>query len=102
MLLKRPMVVGYKVKPLTAWLARRLLKTRYVSLPNILSDAPLVPELLQEECDPDALADAVAHLLDDDNQALLNTFTQLHQTIRKDADASAASAVLELVKNHDR
>ncbi|OOF20267.1 MULTISPECIES: lipid-A-disaccharide synthase [Salinivibrio] len=102
MLLKRPMVVGYKVKPLTAWLARRLLKTRYVSLPNILADAPLVPELLQEECEPEALAAAVSRMLDGDNQALLETFTQLHQTIRKDADASAASAVLELVKNHDR
>jgi lipid-A-disaccharide synthase len=59
MLLKRPMVVGYRVKPLTAWLAKRLLKTQYVSLPNILADAPLVPELLQEDCQPEALAKAV-------------------------------------------
>ncbi|OOE60548.1 lipid-A-disaccharide synthase [Salinivibrio kushneri] len=101
MLLKRPMVVGYKVKPVTAWLAKRLLKTKYVSLPNILADAPLVPELLQEECQPEALADAVSAQLDSDNQALLTTFTELHHTIRKDADASAANAVLTLLDDHD-
>lgn len=101
MLLKRPMVVGYKVKPVTAWLAKRLLKTQYVSLPNILADAPLVPELLQEECEPGALADAVSAQLDSDNQALLTTFTELHHTIRKDADTSAANAVLNLLDDHD-
>ncbi|OOE50886.1 lipid-A-disaccharide synthase [Salinivibrio kushneri] len=101
MLLKRPMVVGYKVKPVTAWLAKRLLKTKYVSLPNILADAPLVPELLQEECQPEALADAVSAQLDSDNQALLTTFTELHHTIRKDADTSAANAVLTLLDDHD-
>ncbi|WBA12272.1 lipid-A-disaccharide synthase [Salinivibrio kushneri] len=101
MLLKRPMVVGYKVKPVTAWLAKRLLKTKYVSLPNILADAPLVPELLQEECQPEALADAVSAQLDSDNQVLLTTFTELHHTIRKDADTSAANAVLTLLDDHD-
>lgn len=101
MLLKRPMVVGYRVKPLTAWLAKRLLKTQYVSLPNILADAPLVPELLQEDCQPEALAKAVSDQLDSDNQALLSTFTALHQTIRKNADASAAKAVLTLLGHHD-
>ncbi|SIO00662.1 lipid-A-disaccharide synthase [Salinivibrio sp. ES.052] len=101
MLLKRPMVVGYRVKPVTAWLAKRLLKTQYVSLPNILADAPLVPELLQEDCQPKALADAVSEQLDSDNQALLATFTELHQTIRKNADVSAANAVLTLLDNHD-
>lgn len=101
MLLKRPMVVGYRVKSLTAWLAKRLLKTQYVSLPNILADAPLVPELLQEDCQPEALAKAVSDQLDSDNQALLSTFTALHQTIRKNADASAAKAVLTLLGHHD-
>ncbi|WP_021021991.1 lipid-A-disaccharide synthase [Salinivibrio costicola] len=101
MLLKRPMVVGYRVKPLTAWLAKRLLKTQYVSLPNILADAPLVPELLQEDCQPEALAKAVSDQLDSDNQALLSTFTALHQTIRQNADASAAKAVLTLLGHHD-
>ncbi|WP_413110916.1 lipid-A-disaccharide synthase [Thaumasiovibrio sp. DFM-14] len=95
MLVKRPMVVGYRVKPLTGWLMKRLLKTPYVALPNILADSPLVPELLQEECEPKKLAAALGHYLDSDNRDLLEQFTQLHQTIRCDADNSAAQAVLK-------
>ncbi|WP_027251676.1 lipid-A-disaccharide synthase [Photobacterium halotolerans] len=97
MLVKRPMVVGYKVKPLTAWLAKRMLKTKYVSLPNILADRELVPELLQQECVPDKLAAAVEQCLTADNQPLMAEFTRLHQLIRCDADKQAAEAVLTLI-----
>ncbi|NAW65591.1 lipid-A-disaccharide synthase [Photobacterium halotolerans] len=97
MLVKRPMVVGYKVKPLTAWLAKRMLKTKYVSLPNILADRELVPELLQEECVPEQLAAAVEQCLTADNQPLMAEFTRLHQLIRCDADKQAAEAVLTLI-----
>ncbi|UIP28519.1 lipid-A-disaccharide synthase [Photobacterium sp. TLY01] len=97
MLVKRPMVVGYKVKPLTAWLAKRMLKTKYVSLPNILADRELVPELLQDECVPEKLAAAVAQSLTADNHALMAEFTRLHQLIRCDADKQAAEAVLRLI-----
>ncbi|MDO6582747.1 lipid-A-disaccharide synthase [Photobacterium sp. 2_MG-2023] len=97
MLVKRPMVVGYKVKPLTAWLAKRMLKTKYVSLPNILADKELVPELLQQECVPEKLAAAVEQSLTADNQPLMAEFTRLHQLIRCDADKQAAEAVLTLI-----
>nr|WP_086939066.1 lipid-A-disaccharide synthase [Thaumasiovibrio occultus] len=98
MLVKRPMVVGYRVKPLTAWLMRRLLKTPYVALPNILADRMLVPELLQEDCVPEQLAAQLNTYLNSDNQALLATFTELHQQIRCNADEKAAKAVLEEIK----
>ncbi len=52
MLAKCPMVVGYRMKPFTFWLAKRLVKTEYVSLPNLLAGRELVKELLQEECEP--------------------------------------------------
>lgn len=52
MLAKCPMVVGYRMKPFTFWLAKRLVKTDYVSLPNLLAGRELVKELLQEECEP--------------------------------------------------
>ncbi|KDM90157.1 lipid-A-disaccharide synthase [Photobacterium galatheae] len=97
MLVKRPMVVGYKVKPLTAWLAKRMLKTKYVSLPNILADRELVPELLQEDCVPEKLAAAVEQSLASENTALMAEFTRLHQLIRCDADKQAANAVLTLI-----
>ncbi|MDO9795110.1 lipid-A-disaccharide synthase, partial [Glaesserella parasuis] len=56
MLCKSPMVVGYKMKPLTYWLAKRLVKTDYISLPNLLANEPLVPELIQADCSPENLA----------------------------------------------
>lgn len=99
MLVKRPMVVGYKVKPLTAWLAKRMLKTKYVSLPNILADRELVPELLQDDCTPEKLAAEVNRFLEADNQALMEEFTRLHQLIRCNADDKAAAAVLKLLES---
>jgi lipid-A-disaccharide synthase len=60
-----PMVIAYRVAALTAVLARRLLKVRYVCLLNLLADKPVVPELLQADCRPDRLAWEVERLLDD-------------------------------------
>ncbi|MFD2179251.1 lipid-A-disaccharide synthase [Veronia pacifica] len=97
MLVKRPMVVAYKVNAFTAWLVRKMLKTDYVSLPNILADKELVPEMLQEDCEPSKLTEQVAESLEGDTQPLMSEFTRLHQLIRCDADASAARAVLSLI-----
>ncbi len=98
MLAKCPMVVGYRMKPFTFWLAKRLVKTPYVSLPNLLAGRELVKELLQEECQPEALAAALEPLLHagPERDALLNTFNELHQQIRWNADEQAADAVLEI------
>ncbi|OZI14307.1 lipid-A-disaccharide synthase [Sodalis-like symbiont of Philaenus spumarius] len=99
MLAKCPMVVGYRMKPLTFALARWLVKTQWVSLPNLLAGRALVKELLQEACQPEALAVALERLLDDDDHraVLLATFRQLHQQIRCNADEQAARAVLALI-----
>ncbi|STO56645.1 lipid-A-disaccharide synthase [Grimontia hollisae] len=97
MLVKRPMVVGYKVNAITAWIARRMLKTEFVSLPNILAGRELVPERLQEACVPDILAQDVSGYLESDNGALMAEFTRLHDIIRCDADKSSAQAVLTLI-----
>ncbi|EGR4443179.1 TPA: lipid-A-disaccharide synthase [Vibrio cholerae] len=98
MLLKRPMVVGYRVNAFTAFLAKRLLKTPYVSLPNILAGKELVKELLQDHCTVDNLYHEVSRLLESDNQALMDKFTEMHQWIRKNADQQAAQAVLNLIQ----
>ncbi|HAS6357425.1 TPA: lipid-A-disaccharide synthase [Vibrio vulnificus] len=98
MLLKRPMVVGYRVNAVTAFLAKRLLKTQYVSLPNILADTELVKEYLQDDCTPDNLSGEVSRLLEGDNHQMLDKFTEMHHWIRKDADQQAANAVLKLIE----
>jgi len=62
---KTPAVIAYRMHPLTGWLARRLVRVRYVSLVNLVLDRPVMPELLLGECRADRLAKAVTSLLDD-------------------------------------
>lgn len=64
-LARLPSVIAYKVNALTAFLAKRLIKTRYVTLINIMQDRPLMPEYLQDNCTPDKLAEAVGTFLAD-------------------------------------
>lgn len=104
MLCKSPMVVGYKMKPLTYWLAKKLVKTDYISLPNLLANAPLVLEMIQEECNPDNLAWSLNHYLSNDVESLKqknelkHSFTDLHKLIQCDADAQAAQAVVDVLE----
>ena len=95
LLYKRPMVVAYRVAPLTYRILKRMLKSPYVSLPNLLAGRLLVPELLQDAATPDALAQTLAPLLTG-GEAQTEGFDQIHRTLRRDASAEAAKAVLEL------
>ena len=101
MLCKRPMVVGHRISPTTYRIVTRLglLKSRYVSLPNVLADAPLIPELLQHDCVPEKLAAACLRWFGQPQtvEALLPQFTELHKQLRCDASARAADAVAELI-----
>lgn len=96
LLYKRPMVVAYRMAPLTFWILKRLVKSPYVSLPNLLAQRLLVPELLQDEATPDALVQQLLPLLDD---GLVQTagFDEIHRTLRRDASNQAAEAVLNLI-----
>lgn len=97
MLAKCPMVVGYKMKAFTFWLAKKLIKTPYVSLPNILAGKQIVPELLQEACTAENITNHIIPFLEGDNSALKETFLSLHQQIRCGADEQAAQAVLDVI-----
>lgn len=101
MLAKRPMVVAYKVAPLTYAMVKLfgLLKVENVSLPNVLAGERVVPELMQHDCTPAKLADAtLAFLRDPDATASLQPrFRELHLQLRQDASARAADAVAELL-----
>ena len=104
MLCKSPMVVGYRMKPFTYFLAKRLVKTKYVSLPNLLADEMLVPELIHEDCNPTNLAEKLSLYLSEDKSAvqnrhvLLQRFAELHQRIQCNADQQAAQAVIDLLE----
>ncbi|MDR5617804.1 lipid-A-disaccharide synthase [Arsenophonus sp.] len=100
MLAKCPMVVGYKVKFLTYWIAKQLIKIPFISLPNLLAGEELVKEFVQQDCKPEPLAKALSSLLFDKNKVvqLKNKFMRLHKSIRCHADYQAAEAVLELSK----
>jgi lipid-A-disaccharide synthase len=100
MLLKRPMVVAYRLSPVTFRIARMLVRSKYFSLPNLLANRPLVTELIQDEVTPESLGSEILALIEDPQraQALAGMFTRIHHELRRDADRVAAATVLELVR----
>jgi len=97
LLYKRPMVVAYKVAPMTYRILKRLVKSPYISLPNLLAGRLLVPELIQDAATPEALANTLMPLLDD-GSVQTESFDAIHRALRQDASAQAAEAVLALVE----
>ena len=102
MLVNRPMVVCYRVAGMTYTLAKwfKLVKSRFFSLPNILSSKALVPELLQHEVTGQRIADEVVRWLDQPDLCddLKHRFDLLHGQLRMDAATSAAKVVLQHVE----
>lgn len=96
LLYKRPMVVAYRVAPLTYRILKRLVKSPYISLPNLLAERLLVPELIQDAASADALAQSLAPLIDG-GEVQTERFDVIHRALRRDASAQAAEAVLKLV-----
>ena len=101
MLAKRPMVVAYRIAPMTYRIVKTLgmLKTSVYSLPNILAGHTVVPELMQDDCTPPALAAALAPMLRARAlpAATLEEFVRLHASLRGDAEHNAAAAVAGLL-----
>lgn len=102
LLLKRPMVVAYRLSPISYWLIRtfRLLKIPHVAIANLLAERPLAPELLQSECRPANLGVALLELLEDESrrQAIAAHYLEIHQRLRCNAAERAAVALLDLVR----
>jgi lipid-A-disaccharide synthase len=99
MLLKRPMVVCYRLHWLTWLIARYLVHIPYVSLPNLLANKLLVPELLQYQATPENMAkETLAWLRSDQRlQAFQQSCQELHLLLKQDASKVAAQAVSELM-----
>jgi lipid-A-disaccharide synthase len=100
MLLKKPMVVGYRLSNLTYKLVSRLVKVSWASLPNLLAGRELVPELLQDDATPERLAEAVLKQLDNpaERDHLDQAFIELHEQLRRNADERAAEAISGLIQ----
>jgi len=101
-MLGKPAVAVYKVAPVTYWIAigLRLVKLEHYTLPNLLTEEPLVPEFMQNDAQPGPVADAVVALLDDPQrrQSISERFDRLRSELALDADQHAADAVLRLAQ----
>lgn len=101
MLLKRPMVVAYRMAPTTFRLVSRLASIRNVALPNLLAREPLVPEFLQDAATPENLGAAVLERLENPREIALeqSEFLRIHRELKCHADEQAADAIVELLRD---
>ncbi len=95
-LLKRPMVITYKMPAISWWLTKRKQYQPYVGLPNILAGKFVVPEILQDDATPENLAQALLNLVN--NKAVVKeletNFAEMHQDLRQNTAQKAAAAIL--------
>ena len=101
MLLKKPMVVAYRMAPISYAIISRMLKAPYISLPNLLAEKGLVPELLQNDACPERLFAEIKRLqtCSEDRQEMLDTWNSIHLELQRNANITAATAVLELCRH---
>ena len=99
LLLKRPMVITYRLGRLSWWIANMVVNVPFVSLPNLLVGRAVVPELLQDDGTAEKLGAALLRFLEDpeQTQALKEEFRRIHGILRNHADERAADAVLEVM-----
>lgn len=99
MLLKRPMVICYRMAAFSWALISRMTTTEFAGLPNVLAGRELVPELLQDRARPELIFSALRPLLEDGGQreSLLSAFDQIHRQLRLGYGDRAADAIFRLV-----
>ena len=97
MLLKKPMVVGYRMNPLSFKLLFPLIKTPYVSLPNLLANKALVAELIQDKATVENLSAEVVNLFKANSSVLVEQFGELHQQLSLESATLATKAISQLV-----
>ncbi|MBN4050644.1 lipid-A-disaccharide synthase, partial [Gammaproteobacteria bacterium AH-315-M22] len=96
-LLKKPMVVGYRIAAMTYFIVRKMISLKYFALPNLLAAVPRVAEFIQSELQAGLMAPEVIRLFKDKHarQTQVEEFTHIHQLLRCDASHTAARAVVE-------
>ncbi len=98
-LLKRPMVVAYRLKPMSFQIVKRLVQINHIALPNLLAPEPVVPEFIQDDATPEALGEALLERLTSDSRVENEqaVFTEMHRTLRRNASARAAESIAALI-----
>ncbi|PKO94207.1 MAG: lipid-A-disaccharide synthase [Betaproteobacteria bacterium HGW-Betaproteobacteria-10] len=96
-LIKRPMVITYKIAKFSYWIMKRMAYQAFVGLPNVLAGRAVVPEILQDAATPEALAEALFTLYEDKEnaEAVAAVFTDIHLQLRQNTAEKAANAVIE-------
>jgi lipid-A-disaccharide synthase len=103
LLVKRPMVVAYRLGALTSFILKhlKLFKAPYFAQPNLLAGRQVVPEYFNRDVRAEVLGPAILEQLSRaDRDELVQTFTAIHQTLRLDASARAADAIVALTQRH--
>ena len=100
MLLKKPTVVAYKLSDFSFWLARKLIKLKYYAMPNILAGRQVMPEFIQDDVQPEAMAKKILEFFHDREyrEAIAKEFLNIQKQLRCNAGSQAAEAVLALVQ----
>ena len=103
MLLRRPMIVGYKLTAITFAIASRILKIPYVALPNLLAGRQLVPEYIQRDLTVDKVCEGIVRHMtgSEDHEGLMKEFDEIHKSLRLDASFTAAQAIVSLIEKGD-
>ncbi|MGO2007385.1 lipid-A-disaccharide synthase [Vreelandella alkaliphila] len=98
MLCHRSMLVAYKMAPITHWLAKRLVKTEWISLPNLIAQEGIVPELIQDAASPETIADRLDEMLNNAQarNAMEARFADMHRALQRNASQRAAQAITSL------
>jgi len=104
LLLKRPMVVAYRIHPLTYFLVKGLglVKVPYIAMANLLAGQELAPEFIQDRCRADLMGPALMHFLDhpDKVESIRAEYRRIHAALRHNAAREAADAILELIESN--
>ncbi len=100
-LIKRPMVITYKFNWLTYQVGKIMVKLKYFSLPNLMADKALVPELLQEQVTAKNIVPLIKERLYQDQSALDKAFMDIHLQLKQDANTQAALAIKTLIEKEE-
>jgi lipid-A-disaccharide synthase len=100
MLMKTPMVACYKVSWLSYQVFSRMIKTDYFTLPNLLAQKELVPELIQHDMSLDDILSKMKPLLLEDTSEIKQEYLSIHSNIKRNASDKAAQAIWNLVERN--